>query len=118
MLLLAAATWLGCSGGPANLPPAEEPSSPEEPIVEPGEPANADLTGGLRIVSEPSAKILVDGKDVGMSPVEVEGLAPGSHDVTFVDEEHGNVTLQVQLAEGQFQVVHHNFPPKAKEQGE
>jgi hypothetical protein len=117
-VLLAAAAWLGCSGGPAALPPADDPSDAEEPIVEQGEPVDADLTGGLRVVSEPSAKILIDGKDVGMSPVEVEGLAPGSHDVTFVDEDHGNVTLQVQLAEGQFQVVHHNFPPKATEQGE
>jgi hypothetical protein len=118
-VLLAAAMWLfGCSGGPANLPPAEDPSVVDDPVEEPGEPGNADLTGGLRIVSEPPAQILVDGKSVGTSPVEVEGLAPGTHDVTFVDDEHGNVTLQVQLAEGQFQVVHHNFPPKAKEQGE
>jgi hypothetical protein len=89
----------------------------DDPVDEPP-PTDADLTGGLRIVSEPPAKILVDGKDVGMSPVEVEGLAPGAHDVTFVDETHGNVTLQVELAEGEFQAVHHNFPPKAKEQGE
>lgn len=114
MLPLATA-WLGCSGSPAALPPAEDPGAVEDPIVEPTEPTDADLTGGLRIVSEPSAKILVDGKDVGMSPVEVEGLESGTHDVTFVDEEHGNVTLQVELAEGQFQVVHHNFPPRAKE---
>lgn len=116
MVLLAVA-WLGCSSSAPSLPPADDPSGTDDPVME-QPPPEGDLTGGMRVVANPPAKILIDGKEVGMSPVEVEGLEAGTHDVTFVDETHGNVTLQVELAPGQFQVVHHNLPPKAKEAGE
>ena len=73
----------------------------------------ADLSCGMKVFSLPPTQILVDGKAVGTSPVTVDNLKPGVHDVTFVDEDNGNVTLQVTLAEGEFQEVHHNLPPKA-----
>ena len=99
----------GC-GKKGDLPPVDNPSSPtgtDEP------PPKADLSCGMRIVSNPSTKILVDGKDVGASPVTVDHLKPGMHEVTFTDEDNGNVTLQVSLSEGEFQEVVHNLPPKA-----
>jgi hypothetical protein len=100
---------LGCAKK-GDLPPADTPPSPtaaDEP------PPPADMSCGMRILSAPPTEILVDGKSVGVSPVTVERLKPGMHDVTFVDEDNGNVTLQVPLAEGEFREVVHNLPPKA-----
>jgi hypothetical protein len=100
---------IGC-GKKGDLPPVDNPSSPtgtEEP------PPKADLSCGMRVVSNPPTKILVDGKDVGTSPVTVNHLKPGMHEVTFTDEDNGNVTLQVNLAEGEFKDVVNNLPPKA-----
>jgi hypothetical protein len=96
---------LGCGAKKGDLPPIDTPTNPtgtEEP------PPQADM-----ILSAPPTQILVDGKAVGTSPVTVGKLKPGTHDVTFVDEENGNVTLPVTLAEGEFRDVVLNLPPKA-----
>lgn len=102
----------GCPSKTSDLPPADGPN----PLTSGGEDhPKADLSCGLKVVSAPPTEILVDGKSVGTSPVTVEHLGCGSHDVTFVDEENGNVTLPVELQPGEFQEVHHNLPPKAVE---
>ena len=102
----------GCPTKTTDLPPADGRS----PLTSGGEePKNADLTCGLKIISAPPTEILVDGKAVGTSPVTVEHIGCGAHDVTFVDEENGNVTLPVELQTGEFQEVHQNLPPKATE---
>ncbi len=101
---------LGC-GKKGDLPPAENPST--SATTEEGPQPKADMSCGMKVFSSPPTQILVDGKAVGTSPVTVDHLKPGVHDVTFVDEDNGNVTLQVTRAEGQFQEVVHNLPPKA-----
>ena len=102
---------LGCGGKKGDLPPVQDPST--SGTGEEGPPPQADLSCGMQVASNPSTQILVDGKAVGASPVKVDKLKCGLHEVTFVDEDNGNVTLQVTLAEGEFRDVVHNLPPKA-----
>ena len=72
-------------------------------------------SAGLIIASTPSTDVLVDGKPAGKTPVTVEGLATGMHEVTFLGPDGDNVTMTVELGEGQYQRVHHNVVPKASE---
>ena len=108
-----AAALIACSSTPAV--PKPPPSSTADQPPEVDQEDDQIYKAGMEIVSTPPTRILVDGKDVGKSPVKVEGLMPGSHDVTFVDEVNGNVTMAVELAEGEFRKVHHALPPKASE---
>jgi hypothetical protein len=71
------------------------------------------MSCGLKVVATPPTEILLDGKSIGMSPATADKIPPGIHEVTFVDDENGNVTLEVTLQPGEFQVVSHNMPPKA-----
>lgn len=73
------------------------------------------MSCGMKVIATPPTEILVDGKSVGQSPATVEHLKPGTHDVTFVDEENGNRTLQITLEPGQFQEVYQAMPPSATE---
>ena len=43
----------------------------------------------------------------------IDQLAAGSYEVTYVDPDNGNVTMLVDLAEGQYRVLRHNVVPKA-----
>lgn len=110
-IFLLAAFLVGCPK------PAEVPDPDAVPTATaPPPPPDLDLSrsSGLVIQSQPPTKILVDGKEVGMSPITVENLATGEHEVTFVSED-GNMTMTVELAEGQYQTVQHNFTPKASD---
>jgi hypothetical protein len=110
-LVLAAAIAFGCSKG-RDLPAPKGPRLDEEP---PPPVKDMSRTSGLIIQSSPPTKILVNGKSVGSSPVTVDDLAAGSHEITFVDEAHGDVTMTVELAVGEYQRVHHNLVPRAKD---
>ena len=60
-------------------------------------PAPLSDTGTLRVQTEPSKlAVLVDGVDRGWSPLTVERLAPGDHDVA-VRTDHGTVHRSVKL---------------------
>ena len=54
-------------------------------------------TGTLRVQTEPSRlAVLVDGVDRGLSPLTIEHVAPGDHDIT-VRTDHGPVHRSVKL---------------------
>ena len=110
---MCALLWVaaGCGSKKTDVPPPGDALNPPMTGDEPQR--KADMSAGMRIVADPPTEILVDGKSVGMSPVTVEHLRPGTHDVTYLDEEDGNRTLQVTLEPGQFQEVYQAMPPKA-----
>jgi len=61
-------------------PPADAPAA--SPAAAPW-PAST-TTGGLVIDSQPSgAKVTLDGKDVGITPLTIEAVKPGRHQVTI-----------------------------------
>ncbi|MGE5360170.1 MAG: PEGA domain-containing protein [Bacteroidales bacterium] len=57
----------------------------------------AAKTGKLRVVTSPvGGRVLVDGKAVGVSPLVVDGLAPGKHEVV-IENRQGNVRQSVDI---------------------
>lgn len=56
--------------------------------------------GQLQVRTEPSgAKVVVDGQKRGTSPVKIENLTPGTHNVT-VESQAGSVTQEVTIESG------------------
>jgi serine/threonine protein kinase len=83
----AAATPVAAAGaGPAPTvappppPPASSIDKPAAAETKPAEPAAAATAGRLVVTSRPSgARILVDGRAVGSTPMTLRALAPGLH---------------------------------------
>jgi hypothetical protein len=98
---------IGC--GAAEPPPAAPVAAAalEEPVV--------DETGQLEIMCNPPTPVLVDGKKAGTTPISGYRVAPGSHDVTFVDELTGNRTMTISLGPGEGRAVVSDRPPTASE---
>lgn len=71
-------------------------------IAPPPTPPTAD-TGTLRLGSMPWAKVSIDGRDVGVTPLVIK-LAPGVHEVLF-DHEGSTHRRSVTIEAGKFQVV-------------
>jgi hypothetical protein len=74
-----------------------------------------DDSGMLDINALPPTKVLVDGKAAGTTPVTGFKVAPGNHDVTFVDEQGGNRTMTVSVAPGTGQTVTSNRPVSSRD---
>jgi len=117
MLALAAAAMLATGCGGDKVPPKE----PEEPYVDPmlagDPPENRSLEGqaGLIINSSPEGmEVTVDGEKRGKTPLTVEKLNSGTHEVVFADHD-GPVTLTVDLGEGEFKKVHHSHSPDSSD---
>jgi len=67
----------------------------------PAVPAMAAVTGRLRVESSPSgARVSIDGKDRGVTPITIEGLASGSHKVV-VRGDDGLVQRTVSITPGE-----------------
>ena len=78
------------------------------------EPQNKELWATIVIESSPRGMAaLLDGKPVGKTPISVDRLKPGRYDVTIKDEANGDVTMNVQLGEGEYRTVKHNVVPRA-----
>ena len=98
-----------------------EVPEPQEPYVDPtlegDPPPNRSLKNkaGIIITSDPSFEVLVDGKPVGKTPLTVEHLPAGTHEVTFIDKEGGNATQMVELAEGEFKKAHYSTSPDSSD---
>ena len=58
--------------------------------------------------------MLVDGVKKGKTPITVEKLDEGTHEVTFTDPDDP-VTLTVELGEGEFKKVHHSVSPDSSD---
>jgi len=96
---------LGC--GASEPPPPAVPlavATPDEPV---------DEYGQLEILCNPPSKVLLDGKEIGTTPIKGFRVAPGSHDVTFVDEVGGNRTMTVTLGPGEGRAVVSDRQPNA-----
>jgi len=72
------------------------------------------MSCGMKVIATPPPKSRWMASPLAV-PATVEHLKPGTHDVTFVDEENGNRTLQITLEPGQFQEVYQAMPPSATE---
>jgi len=79
-------------------------------------------TGTLSVATTPAAKILVDGKEVGTTPVSKITLEAGEHEVVIVHDGLGiHETLKVTIEAGKNRAIVKNLeskaPPKAKKSG-
>jgi hypothetical protein len=116
--VLAPLLLLGCESG-GGTPDPQEPSEPyENPLLEGGDtPPNTsmDKQSGLIIDSNRPTEVMVDGKKVGKTPITVENLTAGEHEVVFLDSDEGNVTMTVDLGEAEYKRVHHAHAPDASD---
>ena len=87
---------------------------PQEPQLE--EPKSDD-SGLLDVSCEPPVKVLIDGKDVGESPL-THKVQPGQHEVTCNDEEAGPRTVMVSIGASESKSVSSNRIPKIQEQAQ
>jgi len=116
-LCVLALLGMGCAGKKREAATPERPSTEEaEPVDAPPEQSFENLCG-ISVTSAPSgATILVDGKEVGQSPITVDKLSVGTYDVTFIYDFGERVTLTVELlAEGEYRNVHHAHAPDASD---
>src|SRR5687768_14688059 len=88
----------------------DEPTLDPEPMPEPKE-----LKGGLIISSVPPVAVTVDGKKYKKTPVTVEGLEAGEHEVTFLFEGDDQTTLTVEIGEGEYRKVHQAISPDSSD---
>ncbi len=112
-LAVAGALVIGCSGD--KKPDPKEPAIDDEPALVDDVPPPASLKAGLIITSSPSVEIQIDGKSVGETPLEVNDLEPGSHDVTFLFEGDEKMTQTVNLGEGETKKLNQNVSPDSSD---
>jgi hypothetical protein len=62
--------------------------------------------GFLSIQSTPSAKVLLDGKPIGDTPLAQVRATPGSHVLKFIYSDLESQTVQVTVEEGKTQTIH------------
>ena len=89
----------GSDPGPAARPAAQP--TPAASLPTRSAPASVGATGGrLEIETQPAgARILIDGKPAGESPVLLDGIAPGRHTVTLISTS-GTVKKAVRIEAG------------------
>jgi hypothetical protein len=93
--------------GRAYLPSRNAPAKDDEPSVEamapqppPQAAPAAPATGEIAIETQPSgARVLLDGKPAGESPVKLTGIPAGRHLLTFISP-NGEVTKTVRVSAG------------------
>ncbi len=95
---------------PKEPKPAEPTLDAEEPLPEP-----KTLKSGLIITSSPPVEIMIDGKVRGTTPLEVDDLDPGEHDVTFMFEGDNRMTQTVTLGEGETRKLNQNVSPDSSD---
>jgi hypothetical protein len=89
-----------CGGSAQTTPPTAAPPSSEPP-----DDSAAEESGTLDVVCDPPVPVLLDGKPSGTSPVTLQKVAPGKHDVTCADEQAGSRTMPVIVAAGENKTV-------------
>lgn len=114
--LLVTVALAGCGGAaPPEPPPVTPKPAPAAPEPEPEPPL--DDTPMLDVISAKPTEILLDGKPIGTTPISGHKVSPGTHEVTFVDREHGNRTMMVTLEPGDAKTVQSDPVPAAIEMG-
>jgi serine/threonine-protein kinase len=77
----------------ATPPPAAEPPKPAEPVAQ---------TGRITVRTTPAgARVTIDGKDVGKSPLTVPNLARGTHTVRVMRDGYTSVERRVVITPSQ-----------------
>jgi PEGA domain len=113
---LAAAVILAACAASCGADRSEEKSAVPLATATPDDQMKeTDDSGYLDVTGLPPTKVLVDGKEVGTTPVSGLKIAPGNHDVTFVDEQSGNRTMTVTIEPGQGRTVTSNRPVNARD---
>jgi hypothetical protein len=84
----------------SNDAPPEDRTAIDVPAPVPAPAAPPAATGEIAIETQPAgARVLLDGKPVGESPLKLTGIPAGRHVVTFVSSS-GEVTKTVRVAAG------------------
>jgi hypothetical protein len=117
MVLVAA---IGCGGSKTKANDPDEPAEPyTNPLLEGGdEPPTTSMENQSGLILEsspPGMEVKVDGSSRGNTPVTVENLSEGDHEVVFVDPKEGDVTYTVYLPEAQYLKKHHAQSPNASD---
>jgi serine/threonine-protein kinase len=93
---------------PAAVPSAVEPSTaprtppPAEAAKPKPEPAAVARTGRITVRTTPAgARVLVDGKDVGKTPLTVPNLARGAHTVRVMRDGYTSLDRRVSITAGE-----------------
>lgn len=109
----------GCKGSGGKSDPNEPDEPYTNPLLEGGdEPPTTSMENqaGMIIQSSPSGmEVRVDGKSVGSTPVTVDNLSEGEHEVIYVDPKDGNVTYTIDLVSTEYKKVHHAQSPDASD---
>jgi hypothetical protein len=113
--LAAAVLLAACAASCGADQSAEKGAVPLATATPDDQMKETDDSGYLDITGLPPTKVLVDGKEVGTTPVSGLKLAPGNHDVTFVDESSGNRTMTVSIEPGQGRTVTSNRPVSSRD---
>jgi hypothetical protein len=91
---------------PAAVPSAVEPSTaprtppPAEPAKPRPEPAAVARTGRITVRTTPAgARVLVDGRDVGKTPLTIPNLSRGAHTVRVMRDGYTSVDRRVSITD-------------------
>jgi hypothetical protein len=80
--------------------PSTPPTGEKSSLSNSSAPAPSSTTGQIVVATQPpGARVLLDGKFVGESPVTVPNVTPGRHTLTFAGES-GNVKKSVRVEAG------------------
>jgi PEGA domain-containing protein len=103
IIIVAIAVVVGRAYMPSkSAPPPEEKAASEAatPAPPPAATPPSPGKGEIAIETQPAgAKVLLDGKPVGESPLKLTGIAPGRHVLTFITSS-GEVTKTVRVSAG------------------
>jgi hypothetical protein len=112
--LLAGTLALGCG---SKKGPDPDPKTPvDDPMLDVDEPVAKPPDAGLIITSSPAgAEVVINGESKGNTPITVEKMSPGTHDVTFVFEDGEKVTQSIDLAENEYKKVHQSQSPDSSD---
>jgi serine/threonine-protein kinase len=100
---------------PATKRPPRRPGVRKPKVTRPGPkkppPAAVGGTGTLRIASEPSCEVIVDGKAKGSTPIARIELAAGKHRVQLINSRYGiDRTYSVEIEAGKVTKRRYTFP--------
>ncbi|AUX43372.1 protein phosphatase [Sorangium cellulosum] len=107
----------GCGGAAREPEPVDPKPAPVATQPEPEPEPPLDDAPMLDVTSAQPTEVLLDGKPIGTTPITGRKVAPGSHEVTFVDPERGNRTMMVTLEPGDAKTVQSDPPPSIVEMG-
>lgn len=86
---------------PSHLPRRNSPQTQATPPSPSDSPAPS-TTAKLHIASRPTAKVIIDGEEVGFTPLLGHELSPGTHRIELVNEKVGlHKTYEVDLKPGE-----------------